>query len=115
MLDLLLEQTRTSTKAPVEGCSRTGSYELYYNEIIHTNNTLFFKWDTGKAVYTTFGNPTTIKTRQNTACDYSEQWFEKLKRRSMKLSNSSERDRLKLFKKTEEKINKAQRYFEGMV
>ena len=115
MMKLLLVQTQNSEKIAVEGCERTGSFELYYNEILHTNNTLFFKYDGGKALYATFGNPTTIKTGQDAACDYAEEWFEKLKRRSMKISSSSERERLRLFKMTEEKINKAEKYFQGLI
>ena len=33
----------------------------------------------------------------------------------MKISSSSERERLRLFKMTEEKINKAEKYFQGLI
>jgi len=115
MLKLLEEQTRTGHKVPVDGCEVPGTYELYYNEILHTNNTILFTSDTSKALYNTFGNPNTIKTKQDSACEYVEGWFHNLKKSSLKMSIESDRDRMRLFRKLEEKINKAERLFIGLI
>jgi len=115
MLKMLEEQTRTGLKHPIDGIRRQGSYELYYNEILHTNNTIYFTSDTSKALYNTFGNPNTVKTKQESACVYAEEWFNKLRRCSLKISTESNRDRMRLFKKMEEKINKAERLFTGLI
>ena len=115
MLKLLEEQTRTGLKVAVAGAQESGTYELYYNEILHTNNTILFTSDTSKALYNTFGNPNTIKTKQASACEYAEGWFNNLKKSSLKLSKESDRDRMRLFKKLEDKINKAERLFTGLI
>ncbi len=115
MLKLLEEQTRTGIKTAVKGANHPASYELYYNEILHTNNTIFFKSDTGKALYNTFGNPNTIRTQQDSACDYAEGWFDNLKKSSLKMNTDSDRDRMRLFKKLEDKLNKAERLVTGLI
>ncbi len=115
MIKLLEQQIIDGHKKPVKGVARPGSYELYYNEILHTNNTILFTSDQSKALYTTFGNPNTIKTYQKEACDYAEDWFEKLKRSANKINQDSDRDRTRLFKKMEDKINKAELLFKGLI
>ena len=115
MLKILQEQTLQGHKKPIKNVGKPGSYELYYNEILHTNNTIFFTSDSSKALYTTFGNPNTIKTYQKEACDYTEEWFEKLRRSSHKINPESERDSTRLFKRMEDKINKAELLFQGLI
>ena len=115
MLKILEEQTLQGHKKAVKNVTKPGSYELYYNEILHTNNTIFFTSDIGKALYTTFGNPSTIKTYQTEACDYAENWFEKLRRSSHKINPNSDRDRIRLFKRMEDKLNKAELLFKGLI
>ena len=115
MMELLLEQTKTEQKVQIEGVEQTSSFELYYNELIHTNNTLLFTSDKTNALYTTFGNPTTIKTEQDSACNYALEWFENLKVISQKISYSSQKDRLRIMDKIETKLLKAEKVFSGLV
>lgn len=114
MMQLLLEQTKTERKVQVEGIEETSSFELYYNELIHTNNTLLFTSDEGNALYSTFGNPNTIKTYQASACNYALDWFENLKNISQKISRSSQRDRLRIMGKIDAKISRAEKMFKSI-
>jgi len=115
MLKMIETQTKTGFKSPYGDVKQTGTFELYYNEIIHTNNTLLFTSDSSRSLYTTFGNPNTIKTKQETTCAYAEEWFQKLKKIALKVSPESERDRTRLFKKMEDKLNKAEKLFAGII
>ena len=115
MLKMIEAQTKTGFKAPFGEVKKTASFDLYYNEILHTNNTLLFTSDTSQSLFTTFGNPNTIKTQQKSTCDYAATWFEKLRKSSMKISTESDRNRTRLFKMLEDKITKAEKLFSGMI
>jgi len=115
LMQILLKQSETGKKVPVKGVKKTGDFDVYYNSILHMNNTLFFTSDDGKALYTTLGNPTTIKTWQPKVCEHSQQWFNKLIKRCTKISQSSESVRLSICHKTIEKIERQRALFKGMV
>ena len=115
MLKMIEEQTKTGFKKPYGEVKNPATFELYYNEILHTNNTLLFTSDTSQSLFTTFGNPNTLKTQQKSTCNYAADWFKKLRTSSMKISPESERNRLRLFKMLENKITKAEKLFSGMI
>ena len=115
MLKMIEEQTKTGYKKPYGAVKKPATFELYYNEILHTNNTLLFTSDTSQSLFTTFGNPNTLKTQQRSTCNYAGEWFKKLRTSSLKISAESERNRLRLFKMLEDKITKAEKLFSGMI
>lgn len=117
MLRLIQEQLKTGCKKAVLGMSedKTANFALYYNEILHTNNTVLFTADEGQTLFNTFGNPNTIRTQQQSTCAYTFDWFQKLMKRSIHVNSASEREQLRLFKKMEQKVLKAERLFKGML
>lgn len=50
-------------------------FTVHHNEILHTNNTILVKTPSVRAVYSAFCNPNFMKTMDEKACDYMENWF----------------------------------------
>lgn len=75
--------------APNRDPSTGGSFNLFHNEMIYTNNTILVATPVGKMVYTTFCNPNFLKTSDPDICDFKEKWFKQILERSNKLSQGS--------------------------
>ena len=74
-----------------------GKMKVLHNEMIYTNNTIYFKSPSIRSLYTTLANPNFIVTMNKKLCDYKEKWFEKLITKSAKLSGPEEKRRNKFF------------------
>jgi len=76
-------------KMPLNGKSNESgkSYDLFYNELVYTNNTILIKnKEEAKAVYTSFGNPNFLKSTDARICAYTEEWFLKIMSKSEVIS-----------------------------
>ena len=55
--------------------SEGGTFNLYHNEMIYTNNTILVDTPFGKSVYATHTNPNFLKTSDERMCEYTDGWF----------------------------------------
>lgn len=72
-------------------------FTLYHNEIAHTNNTFLLKTPDYRQVFFTFDNPNYGTSVDPAFCDYTENWFAKLQRSSIRISQEGEKQRLRFF------------------
>lgn len=58
--------------------AQAASFELYHNEITHTNNTLLLESPSFQSVFTTFDNPNYFQSTDLDLCRYTRGWFHRL-------------------------------------
>jgi hypothetical protein len=78
--------------------------ELYHNEMLSTNNTIFVQSKVGRAVYTTISNPNFLKTSDDQMCNYTDEWFKNVINKSRIMSNSGESGRRFFFDRLKKRI-----------
>jgi hypothetical protein len=90
------------------------SFNLYHNEITHTNNVILLDSHSKKFAFATYDNPNYMETSHTAFWNYSFEWFSKLQQRSHSVSQQSERNRLILFNMCQAKINKLKLLIKGI-
>lgn len=77
-----------------EVSAENGTFELYFNELASTNNTILVVSPGRQLLYTTFGTPNFLVTTDATLCKYTQNWFDTIISRSTAISvhNAKERD-----------------------
>lgn len=80
------------------------SFELYHNELIDTNNSIYVSSSFGNQLFTTFGNPNFLSTNDKKLCAYTEDWFNSVIEKSTSISKHSIRSRNWYFNKLEKRI-----------
>ncbi len=70
-----------------------GTFELFHNEMIYTNNTIIVDTKLGKAIYSSFGNPNFLKSSDQRICGFMEDWFTKIMAKSNAISTHAEKNR----------------------
>ncbi|MEL6926753.1 MAG: hypothetical protein AAFO94_22120, partial [Bacteroidota bacterium] len=80
------------------------SFDLFHNEMVHTNNTLYIKSETVRAVFSTFSNPNFINSIDSRMCDYVDAWFQRIVSKSNPISAHSEKSRNWFFNGLRRKI-----------
>lgn len=93
----------------------SGHFALYHNEMIYTNNTIFFHSEHLKTLFTTFANPNFLQTTDTLICDYSEQWFQELIKKSAPLSGNVEKARNKYFQSIHHSIKRTKLKIEALM
>ena len=84
-----------------------GSIRIFYNEMVHTNNTALITSDLGQMVYSAFCNPNFIKSSDPRLCAYTEEWFGNVVAKSSPISaGSSEKGRDWFFRELTKKIER---------
>jgi hypothetical protein len=78
--------------------------ELYHNEMLSTNNTIFVQSKVGRAVYTTISNPNFLKTSDDQMCNYTDEWFKNVINKSRLISNTGEAGRRFFFDRLKKRI-----------
>ena len=87
-IDQLLERARKMSELGKkfflvsDTVPENGRFELYYNELASTNNTILVISENQQLLYTTFGNPNFLSTTDLRLCQHTQQWFEMIIRRS---------------------------------
>jgi hypothetical protein len=81
-----------------------GDFDLYYNEMISTNNTIFMRSPVGKLVFTTINNPNFIISSDPPFCELIEKWFEMIISLSTSISVHSEKSRDWYFNRLKKKV-----------
>jgi len=79
-------------------------FELYHNEMVFANNTVLVQTESSKMLYTAFGNPNFLRSTDQKMCDYTEDWFMKMKIKSENISLQSEKNRAWYFNGIKRKI-----------
>jgi hypothetical protein len=93
-------------KIPVGGNADRGGaeLELFHNEMLSTNNTIFVQSLAGRAVYTTISNPNFLKTSDDQMCTYTDEWFKNVINKSRLISKSGESGRRFFFDRLRKRI-----------
>jgi hypothetical protein len=89
-----------------------GKMKVYHNEMIYTNNTIFFTSPSLKALYTTLANPNFLMTQNKKLCSYKEIWFNKLISKSTQLSGPEEKRRSKFFSALHKTVDRTRKKIE---
>jgi len=84
--------------------SAVGSFDLYHNEMVYTNNTILFDTVKGKAIFSSYTNPNFLKINDQRLSDFTEDWMGKIKARSIKISELGEKHRHWYFNRLKKKI-----------
>ncbi|MDZ7877644.1 MAG: helix-turn-helix transcriptional regulator [Saprospiraceae bacterium] len=93
-------------KIAVGGNAERGgaNLELYHNEMLSTNNTIFVQSKVGRFVYTTISNPNFLKTSDDQMCNYTDKWFKNIIEKSRPMSQSGESGRRFFFDRLRKRI-----------
>ena len=89
--------------------SDKGKFLLYFNEVEIGDNTILFKMDDKRIVFKPFNTLNTISTTDPDFCQQTESYFYRVISKSTPLSNSSEKERLRFFNRTQLKIKDLER------
>lgn len=87
-------------------------FRLYHNEMIYTNNQILVNSETMNLLFSSFCNPNFIHSGEGRICDYSKEWFEKVRSKSTDLSGVNEKARNKFFDNIKRKIDRTIRNLE---
>jgi len=93
-----------ATKAAEGKKSSQGDFTLYHNEMLYTNNMILIKTNHGDSLYITYDNPNFMYTKDNQLCEYTNNWFAKLKRNSQCISLENEKYRLQYFEQLRNRV-----------
>ncbi|MDO8367501.1 MAG: hypothetical protein Q7T20_11930 [Saprospiraceae bacterium] len=103
MLDSRAEMAAQGHKGYLKDGSPTASFDLYLNEIAHTNNIILIRHgENPVAVYTTIDNPNFLRSIDPIFCQRMRQWVRQIEECSFHTSN--EWHRLTLFEDLKKKI-----------
>lgn len=80
-----------------------GNFDLYHNEMVHTNNTILAGNEEGQVLFTTLGNPNFLRSTDNDICNYVESWFKRVISKSNSISKHDERTREWFFNRIRKK------------
>lgn len=72
-------------------------FNLYHNEIAHTNNTILVVSDVAEGVFATYDSPNFIVSQDASLIEHTNQWFTSLRTHSLPVSREATRSRLYLF------------------
>lgn len=82
-----------------------GKFDLYYNEIEIGDNTVFFSLGDRRMVMKTYNMLNLLNTTDHAFCENIEQYIKSILQKSIPISNSSEKERLKFFHKMNQKVD----------
>jgi hypothetical protein len=116
LLDLTndLESSAESGQKFYKNGESGGTFNLFHNEITHTNNVVLINSLAQKMVFATFDNPNYFQSNSEALWQYTANWFTKLKKRAQPVSQQSEKDRLMLFNLCRNKIIKTSQFIERL-
>lgn len=92
----------------------SAEFNLFHNEIVHTNNTFLVKTAGGNVVYTTLSNPNFLQSTDLRLCENIEQWFNNIIAQSNGISRHSAKSRGWFFSGLEKKIQATMKKIEHL-
>jgi hypothetical protein len=81
-----------------------GSFELYHNEILIPDNTIYGVIHNKRVVFINYNTMDLLTTRQDSFCEKTEVYMTNLIRNSALISSTAEKERNRFFNKIEKKI-----------
>ncbi len=84
--------------------AENSQFNLYYNELVGTNNTILVTSDYLQGLFVTFDTPNFIYTLEQKVCASIEGWFDKIIRHSTPISISSRKNRNNFFNRLTDKV-----------
>ncbi|MBK9731623.1 MAG: hypothetical protein IPO83_10125 [Chitinophagaceae bacterium] len=81
------------------------SFDLYYNELTVLDNSLLFKSESSQLALVGYHSMDYLFTSHAGFCSESDTYFQKQMRKSIKISGTAEKERIKFFNRIYEKIN----------
>ncbi|MEN0004985.1 MAG: hypothetical protein AAF798_12600 [Bacteroidota bacterium] len=88
------------------------SFELYHNEMIYTNNTIYVKSPIHRILFSTFASPNFLQTSDDRICDFIEDWFRKIRGKSNSISMQAEKSRNAFFNGLKRRISNVRKRLE---
>ena len=88
------------------------SFDLFHNEMVYTNNTLYVNSPVARTVFASFTNPNFITSTDEKICDYIEAWFLRLIAKSNPISSHAEKNRHWFFNGLRRKIQLSKKHME---
>lgn len=90
-------------------------FQMYYNEISHTNNMLLIVNSLQSAVFTAYDNPNYIISTDQSLIDYTETWFKNIQKSSLPISKDATKTRREMFGKIHRKIDTTRSEIESIL
>ncbi len=89
-----------------DGPTNPGNFEMYYNEVTLTNNTIILKSGDRKYAYLVQSAVDYLLTDNTIFCDRTQAWIENLTRKSVKISTQAEKFRQKYFAQMHRQVDR---------
>lgn len=87
-------------------------FELFHNEMIYTNNTIYVTSQYRRMLFSTFGNPNFLQSNDDRICDFIEDWFRKIRSKSNAISEQAEKSRNAFFNSLQRRIGQVRKRLE---
>lgn len=106
-LEQLIRDLQDDVASGVKNASSGGAFEVYHNEITFSNNLILVTHeDVPMQVYATYDNPNYITSTSPAILQYTRAWIQKMTDKSMLISGSGLRQRLRYFDRLLDKLNR---------
>ncbi|HRG32094.1 MAG: hypothetical protein JNK69_03470 [Saprospiraceae bacterium] len=116
LVDNIEELCENSNKSSMKKSDKlVGSFELYNNEIAHTNILAYVESKVMRCVYNTYDNPNFMKSYNPSLCDYTFKWFNRIIDTSAPLSKGNLKDRKNFINRLQEKIKRTIKFLEPII
>jgi hypothetical protein len=80
------------------------SYQLFENEIQIANNTIYARMDNIRYVYINYNTLNLLTTQQQSFCDKTANYLDNLRKNSVLISTTAEKERNKFFNRMKEQV-----------
>lgn len=90
----------------------SGQFDLFYNELTSTGNTILAVSDRQQVLFNTFDSPNFIYTTNQRLCTSMEEWFQKVLSHSVSISVHSAGNRNRYFNRLERRIQQTRKRLE---
>ncbi len=91
------------------------SFDLYYNEIAHSNNLILAASKRTEYIFLSFGNPHYMFTTADRAVHYTRGWFLSLQGQSQRISHSARKVRTAFFNQLRKRVLQARAQIENSI
>jgi hypothetical protein len=92
-----------------------GNFNLYKNEILIAETTIFFKMSDKRVAFITYNTMNILSTSQESFCNHIERYLINIQNKSVQISTTGEKERNKFFKRLNEKITAAKNHIQQAV
>lgn len=111
LLNILKVEAEEGVKKHPDPSQRilSGKFDLYYNEIEIGDNTVFFSMDDRRMVMKTYNMLNLLSTTDPVFCENIERYIKTILQKSIPISSSSEKERIKFFNAMHAKVDEFER------